>query len=32
VFIPILRELSGAKEYYPAASHMTNMQTHAQRE
>lgn len=29
VFVPIRLKLAGAKEYYPAARHMTNMQTEA---
>lgn len=29
VFVPIERSLAGAKEYYPAATHMHNMQTDA---
>ena len=32
VFVPIIRTMGGSKEYYPAASHMHNMQTYAQRE
>ena len=32
VFVPIRLTLAGAKEYYPAASHMHNMQTQAMSE
>ena len=32
VFVPIIRTMGGSKEYYPAATHMHNMQTYAQRE